>query len=303
MWSWATAIKNEVDRALERIIYDAQGTCGVLAEPLAYAVLSGGKRLRALMAYAAGQLVQADVHNVILVGATVELIHAYSLVHDDMPCMDDDAVRRQMPSVHKKFGEGIALLVGDGLQALAYDVLLYRLQCISYAQQVALMRSLIDAIGFRGMVQGQALDMLVIQQRDGDLDKMHILKTGCLFQACAQMGIQCASPWCEDERSGVMAALRTFSQLFGLCYQIFDDLVDDRLSHKQLGKTPGKDRDQKKTTFVTRFGHQCARDQALEKASQARLVLQTLSAYATHSLHDMLSWLETQIHTVNITEA
>ena len=238
-----------------------------LHEGMRYAVLGGGKRIRPLLCFAAAQLVRADWLVVARVACAVELIHAYSLVHDDLPCMDDDLLRRGKPTVHVAFGEANAMLVGDGLQALAFSVLanlatrdlasldsqVPRLTPIAPNAVVDLIAHLSQAAGSLGMVGGQAIDCAVagtILSR-ADLEQMHSMKTGALLRAAVMMGARCGGQKPDDD---LLKALDQYACAIGLAFQVIDDVLDASGDTQTLGKTAGKDALQNKPTFVSLMG-------------------------------------------------
>ena len=204
-----------------------------------YAVLGGGKRVRPLLAFAAGELADADPERVAIAGAAVELIHAYSLVHDDLPCMDDDVLRRGKPTCHVEFDEATALLVGDALQSLAFQLLgEYRL-ADDPATQLEMVKLLAAAAGSRGMAGGQAIDLESVGKTltVPELEFMHIHKTGALIRAAALLGARCGN----GLDAGELAQVDTFAKCIGLAFQVVDDVLDADSSTATLGKTAGKD--------------------------------------------------------------
>ena len=228
-----------------------------LHEAMAYGVLGGGKRIRALLALAAGEAASASRQDCVAVGAAIECIHAFSLVHDDMPCMDDDALRRGQPTVHVKFGQAQALLVGDALQTLGFELL--TTLSISAEQAIDLVRVMARATGLQGMAGGQAVDIEAVGQEMSQeaLQAMHGLKTGALISAAVEMGALCGSI-SEQERS----ALGRFAARVGLGFQVADDVLDVSADAQTLGKTPGKDAAAGKPTFVALLGLAGAQDYA-----------------------------------------
>jgi farnesyl diphosphate synthase len=230
----------------------------ILQESMAYAVLGGGKRFRAMLVYAVGESLSIDLNQLDSSAAAIELIHAYSLVHDDLPAMDDDVLRRGKPTCHVKFGEATAILAGDALQALAFEVLSTN-SFVSAQAKVAQMTCLSKASGWMGMVLGQVLDMSftgdfqdksVLSEKD--LMCMHRAKTGALIAAAVQLGFT------PKEIDGLSASIRTlFCRLgehLGLLFQMVDDVLDVSLDTQTLGKTQGKDEAQGKLTYVTTLG-------------------------------------------------
>jgi farnesyl diphosphate synthase len=228
-----------------------------LYEAMAYGVLGGGKRIRALLAIAAGEAASASRKDCIQVGAAIECIHAFSLVHDDMPCMDDDALRRGQPTVHVKFGQAQALLVGDALQTLGFELL--TTLSVSAEQAIDLVRVMARATGLQGMAGGQAVDIEAVGQEMSQdaLQSMHALKTGALISAAVEMGALCGSISGQERQ-----ALGRFAARVGLGFQVADDVLDVSADAQTLGKTPGKDAAAGKPTFVALLGLAGAQDYA-----------------------------------------
>ncbi|MGE8445575.1 MAG: polyprenyl synthetase family protein [Comamonas sp.] len=245
-----------------------------LGEPMRYAVLDGGKRLRPLLvlaaAQAAGSLAAGPAEAALRAGCAVELIHAYSLVHDDMPCMDDDVLRRGKPTVHVQFGQAQALLAGDALQALAFELLVPEGSAIPDAVQARLCRQLALAAGYNGMAGGQAIDLASVgkQLSREQLQQMHKLKTGALLQASVEMGATCAGI-----QGAALVALQQYGAALGLAFQVIDDVLDVVADSATLGKTAGKDADHGKPTYVSLMGLQPARDYAHELLAEAQQAL------------------------------
>ncbi|WP_426344365.1 polyprenyl synthetase family protein [Pseudoduganella sp. R-32] len=216
-----------------------------------YAVLDGGKRVRPLLVHAAGALSGADAQALSRAAAALEMIHAYSLVHDDMPCMDDDALRRGKPTVHVAYDEATALLVGDALQAQAFGVLA-GVESVPPQRLVGMLRLLADAAGSAGMCGGQAIDLdsvgvsLTLEQ----LERMHQLKTGALLRASVVLGAMAG----KDLTDAELAALHDYSRAIGLAFQVVDDVLDATADSVTLGKTAGKDAADNKPTYVSILG-------------------------------------------------
>ena len=231
-----------------------------LHEAMRYAVLDGGKRVRPLLAFAAGELAGAEQARVDVAAAAVELIHAYSLVHDDMPCMDDDVLRRGKPTCHKQYDEATTLLVGDALQTLAFQLLAEHHLSGDAARQLEMVRLLAVASGSRGMAGGQAIDLASVGKSLTlpELEFMHIHKTGALIRAAILLGAYCGSRL----EAAQMDKLDRFGKLIGLAFQVVDDVLDCEADTATLGKTAGKDADNDKPTYVSLLGIQGARDMA-----------------------------------------
>jgi farnesyl diphosphate synthase len=255
-----------------------------------YAVLDGGKRLRPLLVMAAFEAVSQGMHQAGLAVAAsdeelalraacaVELIHAYSLVHDDMPCMDNDVLRRGKPTVHVEFGSASALLAGDALQALAFELLTPDDAAVPAARQAGLCRLLARAAGCAGMAGGQAIDLASVGRalNEDQLREMHQLKTGALLQASVMMGAACG-----DATAQARQALQTYGAAMGLAFQVVDDILDVTADSATLGKTAGKDQAQDKPTYVSLMGLEPARRYAQTLYEQA------LAALAASGLPDM----------------
>lgn len=237
-----------------------------LGQAMRYAVLDGGKRLRPLLVLAAAQAVQGLPAAAMRAACAVELIHAYSLVHDDMPCMDNDVLRRGKPTVHVQFGEASALLGGDALQALAFELLTPAEQDVPAAMQAKLCRTLAQAAGAQGMAGGQAIDLASVGKSldEQALRHMHSLKTGALLEASVAMGVACAVVAPQVEQ-----ALDRYATALGVAFQVVDDVLDVIADAATLGKTPGKDAANDKPTFVSLMGLDGARRYADDLLQQA----------------------------------
>ena len=263
--AWMQAHQQRIESRLEAVLPRPTLAPERLHEAMRYAVLGGGKRIRPLLAYAAGEATGADPARVDAIAAAVELIHAYSLVHDDLPCMDDDVLRRGRPTVHVAFDEATALLVGDSLQSLAFECLEAPL-CDDPVRQLGMFGLLARAAGSRGMAGGQAVD-LASEGRTltlPELEFMHIHKTGALIRAAVALGGACGSlP--DAER----AAVDHFAKCMGLAFQVVDDVLDATASTETLGKTAGKDAAANKPTYVSVLGVVRAREFADELLADA----------------------------------
>jgi farnesyl diphosphate synthase len=237
-----------------------------LGEAMRYAVLDGGKRLRPLLVLAAAEAVHGNADAAMRAACSVELIHAYSLVHDDMPCMDNDVLRRGKPTVHVKFGQAQALLAGDALQALAFELLAPASESVPAQVQASLCRLLAQAAGARGMAGGQAIDLASVGRAltEDQLREMHRLKTGALLQASVLMGAACGPHDAHAQR-----ALSGYGAALGLAFQVVDDILDVTADSQTLGKTAGKDAQQDKPTYVSLLGLERSREHARELLAQA----------------------------------
>ncbi len=225
---------------------------GRLHQAMRYAALDGGKRVRPLLCFAAGELSGAAPARLEVAAAAVELIHAYSLAHDDLPCMDDDTLRRGKPTVHVAFDEATALLAGDALQSLAFQLLTEHLLAEDPVRQLRMVHTLAAAAGSRGMAGGQAIDLASVGTPLSvpELEYMHIHKTGALIRASVTLGVACG----DDPGAEALASLDRYSKLIGLAFQVVDDVLDAEASTGTLGKTAGKDIAQNKPTYVSALG-------------------------------------------------
>ncbi len=264
---WVRERQQDVERALERWVSD-DSPAG-LGSVMRYAVLDGGKRLRPLLVMAAAEAVSGDTAAALRAAVSVELIHAYSLVHDDMPCMDNDILRRGKPTVHVKYGEAQAMLAGDAMQALAFEVLTPD-EGMSPPLMAALVRLLARASGHAGMAGGQAIDLASVGHEldEKSLRDMHRRKTGVLLEASVMMGAACG-----PADATALAALRDYGAAVGLAFQVVDDVLDVTQDSHVLGKTAGKDVDQNKPTFVSLLGLEAAQKYAHDLRDQAHAAL------------------------------
>ena len=251
------ALIARAEHALERRLPTATGSPAILQQAMRYAVLGGGKRLRPLLVYATANALDHDAPGLDALACAVELIHAYSLVHDDLPAMDNDALRRGRPTCHVAFGEAMAILAGDALQALAFELLASDPSLAARpATLVNMLRVLGRACGAEGMAGGQALDLAAV----GDnlaldaLEHMHACKTGALIRAAVQLGALAA-----DADASTQEALDTYASALGLAFQVRDDILDVEGESGVLGKTVGKDAAAHKPTFPSIIGLPAAR--------------------------------------------
>jgi len=250
---WMKTVQAGSEHDLSGFLPAATATPTKLHAAMRYALLGGGKRVRPLLVYAAGALFDADAAILARAAAAVEMIHAYSLVHDDMPCMDDDALRRGKPTVHIAYDEATALLVGDALQSQAFVVLAEAdISVIPPARLAAMLTVLAHASGSAGMCGGQAIDLdsvglsLSLEQ----LEQMHQLKTGALLRAAVVLGALAG----KELNAAEMAALDQYSRAIGLAFQVVDDVLDATADSATLGKTAGKDAADNKPTYVSILG-------------------------------------------------
>jgi len=247
---WAKQVQADMEVVLDRHLPPASALPSKLHEAMRYAVLDGGKRVRPLLVFAAGALYDAPRDAIERAAAAVEMIHAYSLVHDDMPCMDDDDLRRGKPTVHRRYDEATALLVGDALQSQAFEVLSggsLEPEC-----KVAMLSQLARAAGAAGMCGGQAIDLdaVGVALALPELEQMHRLKTGALLRASVLLGAFAGSMPQASEQS----ALEAYADSVGLAFQVVDDILDATADSATLGKTAGKDAAHNKPTYVSILG-------------------------------------------------
>lgn len=265
---WMAATQGRTETALSRFLPAADTVPQRLHDAMRYATLGGGKRVRPLLVFAAGELAGADAARLDVAACAVELIHAYSLVHDDLPCMDDDVLRRGRPTCHVEYDEPTALLVGDSLQTLAFELLASQPLGERQLEMIAL---LAHASGSRGMAGGQAIDLASVGKplEQVELELMHALKTGALIRAAVLLGALAGAPLSGNERQ----QLDRFAKRAGLLFQVVDDILDCTASTATLGKTAGKDEAADKPTYVALLGLERARAYADELRSEALAAL------------------------------
>ena len=299
--SWSQARLLRVEQALSDGV--GVGAPAGLGEAMRYAVLDGGKRLRPLLVLAARQAVavadgeasvSAEFDEAALRAAcAVELIHAYSLVHDDMPCMDNDVLRRGKPTVHVQFGQAQALLAGDALQALAFELLAPEGAAVPEPVQARLCRLLARAAGAQGMAGGQAIDLAHVGcgMTEDALRHMHRLKTGALLQASVLMGAHCG-----NAAPAALQALADYGAALGLAFQVVDDILDVTQDSATLGKTAGKDAEQGKPTYVSLLGLERAQAYARELLVQALAALDAAALPDTRALAALAQMVVNRSH-------
>lgn len=284
--AWRGLQQARVEKALGRWV-SGDAPAG-LGEAMRYAVLDGGKRLRPLLALAVSEAVHGQAEAAMRAACALELIHAYSLVHDDMPCMDNDVLRRGKPTVHVAFGEAQALLAGDALQALAFELLVPDDASVDAAMAAQLCRLLARAAGAAGMAGGQAIDLASVGSalNRAGLENMHRCKTGALLQASVMMGA--ATGACDAE---ALRCLREFGDVLGLAFQVVDDILDVTTDSATLGKTAGKDAASDKPTFVSLMGLPSAQACADDLLDQAHAALHRSRLNKTEHLHALADWV------------
>ncbi len=280
--SWMKTVQQDIEISLADFLPSSDLIPQQLHEAMAYAVLDGGKRVRPLLVFAAGKLFKAQTELLSRAACAVEMIHAYSLVHDDMPCMDDDALRRGKPTVHKKYDEATALLVGDALQAQAFLVLAEANACADH--KLPMLQLLAQASGSVGMCGGQAIDLasVGVALTLPELEQMHRLKTGALLRASVLLGAMSGKQLSDTE----VAALDAYSRAIGLAFQVVDDVLDAVADSATLGKTAGKDAANNKPTYVSLLGLSESRQLADQLCQQAHQALNIFGESAQH-LHDL----------------
>ncbi len=239
-----------------------------LHQAMRYSALNPGKRIRPALVYATGEMLAVEINNLNMPAIAVELIHAYSLIHDDLPCMDDDDLRRGIPTCHIQFDEATAILAGDALQTLAFELLTMQPQSdLSDNKKLLMLAELCKASGSLGMGGGQAIDLLMTNSKSdiATLESMHQMKTGALINASVKLGYLASA--CEDQV--ILTHLNTYSRCLGLAFQIIDDILDIESDTKTLGKPQGSDLDKNKLTFPALLGLNGAKQRANELASRA----------------------------------
>ncbi|MBK6980176.1 MAG: polyprenyl synthetase family protein [Betaproteobacteria bacterium] len=267
-----------MEGVLAGLVPSARITPSRLHDAMRYAVLDGGKRVRPMLVFAAGLVTGARADRLEIAAAAVELVHAYSLVHDDLPCMDDDVLRRGKPTCHVEFDEATALLAGDAMQSLAFQVLSENRLADDPDVQLRMIQLFALACGSRGMAGGQAIDLDAVGKplTLPELENMHIHKTGALIRASVLLGALCGSPL-DAERH---AHLDRYAKLVGLAFQVVDDVLDEEGDAATLGKTAGKDREAGKPTYTSLLGVPGAKQFASDLLAQAHEALSAFDANA-----------------------
>jgi farnesyl diphosphate synthase len=286
--AWARDVAGRMESTLAELLPTQQVTPGRLHDAMRYSTLGGGKRVRAMLVFAAGELVEALPERLRIPAAAVELVHGYSLIHDDLPCMDDDVLRRGKPTCHVEFDEATALLAGDALQSLAFQLLAeYRLSDRP-ENQLKLLQLFAVACGSRGMAGGQAIDLESVGKSLTlpELEHMHILKTGALIRASVLMGAYCGRELdpAEFER------LDRYAKCVGLAFQVVDDILDEEGDVATLGKTVGKDLGANKPTYTSIMGLAPAKALAEELLGEAHAALEGLADRARR-LHELAEFI------------
>jgi len=264
---WMNQILVSMEDTLAHVLPSAGHHPASLHDAMRYAVLDGGKRVRPLLTFAAGDIVAASLERLQYAAAAVEIIHAFSLVHDDMPAMDNDVLRRGKPTCHVAFGEANALLAGDALQTVAFEILAKYPLANQPADQLKMVALLAQASGSLGMCGGQGIDLESVGKALTlpELEMMHILKTGALIRCAVLLGSYCGETLSDEDR----AALDHYAKCIGLAFQVVDDILDCEADSATLGKTAGKDAANNKPTYVSLLGMSEAKKKAAELKADA----------------------------------
>ena len=265
--AWSRDVAGRLESALADLLPPARIVPMRLHDAMRYSTLNGGKRVRAMLVFGAGEVTQADAGRLQVVASAIEMIHAYSLIHDDLPCMDDDVLRRGKPTCHVEFDEATALLAGDALQSLAFQLLAENRLTDDASTQLRMIQLFAAATGSRGMAGGQAIDLDSVGKAISlpELEFMHILKTGALIRASVIMGANCGAGLSEAEQGH----LDRYAKTVGLAFQVVDDILDEEGDSETLGKTAGKDKADNKPTYTSLMGLPEARRFALELLDDA----------------------------------
>lgn len=285
---WARETASFMEKTLADLLPAADTVPTRLHDAMRYSTLGGGKRVRPMLAFAAGEVSGASVDRLKVVASAVEMIHAYSLIHDDLPCMDDDVLRRGRPTCHIEFDEATALLAGDALHSMAFNIVSAHSLTEKSSDQLDLIRLFSEACGSRGMAGGQAIDLASVDRAISlpELEHMHTLKTGALIRAAVMMGAMCGRSLSEIERQ----KLDHYAKCIGLAFQVVDDILDCESNTEKLGKTAGKDKDANKPTYVSLLGLNPAKQFAEELLRGAHQSLDVfgMSAKRLHELADFI---------------
>lgn len=282
----------QVEQALDQQLSAENILPQTLHQAMRYATFNGGKRVRPLLVYASGMACGASMEDLDIPACAVELIHSYSLVHDDLPAMDDDDLRRGKPTCHTAYNEATAILVGDALQSLAFELLAKPSTIGKTETRLEMIRLLANASGSRGMAGGQAIDISGVGKEMSlpDLEIMHIYKTGALIHASVQLGALCAGA--DPEQSN---RLLHYANAIGLAFQVQDDILDITADTHTLGKTQGKDAADNKPTYPALLGLDGAREKAQELKQQALDALVDFDDAAEH-LRQLARYIVARTH-------
>jgi farnesyl diphosphate synthase len=269
--AWSREVAARTEAALMELLPPAHIAPKRLHDAMRYSTLGGGKRVRAMLVFAAGEVSGADARRLEVAASAVEMIHAYSLIHDDLPCMDDDVLRRGKPTCHMEFDEATALLAGDALQSLAFQLLSERPLAETAEEQLKMLHLFAVACGSRGMAGGQAVDLEAVGKTLTlpELEYMHILKTGALIRTSVLLGAHCGRGLTQGE----LDHLDRYGKCVGLAFQVVDDILDEESDSATLGKTVGKDRADGKPTYTSLLGLSRAKEFARELLRDAHAAL------------------------------
>jgi geranylgeranyl pyrophosphate synthase len=286
--------QSSVDKVLEHWLPKTNIEPFKLHEAMRYSIFNGGKRVRPVLVYAAGQALGANASLLDHPAAAVECIHAYSLIHDDLPAMDNDDLRRGKPTCHRAFDEATAILAGDALQALAFHIISNGLKDkLSAQQQVEMIDMLAVASGSRGMAGGQAMDLAAVGNKitEAELENMHIHKTGALIRASVMLGAMCG----KQTNSDLLGKLDHYGKCIGLAFQIRDDILDETSDTETLGKTQGADRALDKPTYPAILGLEASRELAHELCTDAHATLDDFGQQAD-TLREIAKYIIDRTH-------
>ena len=286
--AWSRGVATRMEAALGSLLPSAQVAPKRLHDAMRYSTLGGGKRVRAMLVFAAGEVARGTPERLEIPAAAVEMIHAYSLIHDDLPCMDDDVLRRGKPTCHVEFDEATALLAGDALQSLAFQLLTDHTLSATPAAQLRMIQLFALATGSRGMAGGQAIDLDSVGKGLSlpELEYMHILKTGALIRASVMMGALCGDGLPAED----VERLDRYGKRIGLAFQVVDDILDEEGDVATLGKTVGKDQAANKPTYTSIMGLAPAKALAGELLGEAHAALEGLGERARR-LHELADFI------------
>lgn len=285
-------IQDRTNQLLDEYLPSSQLSPQSLHQAMRYSALNPGKRIRPALVYATGEMLAAESINLNIPAVAVELIHAYSLIHDDLPCMDDDDLRRGIPTCHIQFDEATAVLAGDALQTLAFELLSRQPHSnLADDKKLSMLTELCKASGSFGMGGGQAIDLLMTNNESdiATLESMHQMKTGALISASVKLGYLASD--CEDQV--ILTHLNTYSRCLGLAFQIKDDILDIESDTETLGKPQGSDLDKNKLTFPALLGLDGAKQRAEELVSRAMEALDRIPLNSDQ-LADFASYIVTR---------
>jgi len=284
--SYPEHLRAQVEAYLEALRFSPEPATAGLEEAMRYSLLAPAKRIRPVLALATARATGREPGEVLPLAAAIELIHTYSLIHDDLPAMDDDDLRRGRPTCHVRYGEDVAILAGDGLYAEAFRLVL-REQPGEPAHVLAAVGELAAATGVDGMVGGQYMD---VQATSGELRRVHELKTGRLIGA----SVECVLLLADANASSTLTDFRAFASELGVLFQIVDDILDVTGSEDALGKPLGSDERHGKVTYVTRYGLQGARQMAAESHDKARAALRRAAPAGAPELEQITDFIATR---------